>query len=90
MDCEIMTWAEGGSPTDWATQAPLILIYFLGGGDRESEAGSALTAKSPIAGLKLMNAETMTWGKVQHLIEEATQAPQEEFFKLIVHTYIWM
>ena len=23
MSCEIMTWAEVGRPTDWATQAPL-------------------------------------------------------------------
>ena len=22
MDCEVMTWAEVGRPTDWATQAP--------------------------------------------------------------------
>ena len=23
-DCEIMTWAEVGRPTDWATQTPLL------------------------------------------------------------------
>ena len=26
--CEIMTWAEVGGLTDWATQAPLKLLYF--------------------------------------------------------------
>ena len=32
MNCEIMTWAEVGSLTDWGTQAPLeipFLIFFL-------------------------------------------------------------
>ena len=27
MDREIMTWAEVGHLTDWATQAPLILFF---------------------------------------------------------------
>ena len=26
-DCEIMTWAEVGRLTDWATQAPLMFIF---------------------------------------------------------------
>ena len=26
-NCEIMTWAEVGCPTDWATQAPLTLFF---------------------------------------------------------------
>ena len=28
-DREIMTWAEVGRLTDWATQAPLKLIYYV-------------------------------------------------------------
>ena len=27
-DCEIMTWAEVGRPTDWATQAPLEKLLY--------------------------------------------------------------
>ena len=27
-DCEIITWAEVGRPTDWATQAPLFLSIY--------------------------------------------------------------
>ena len=27
--CEIMTWAEVGRLTDWATQVPLLFILFL-------------------------------------------------------------
>ena len=29
MNCEIMTWAEVGRLTNWATQAPLFLSFFL-------------------------------------------------------------
>ena len=28
MNCEIMTWAEVGCLTDWATQAPYSLVFF--------------------------------------------------------------
>ena len=35
--CEIMTWAEVGRSTDWATQAPLRgEFYMLGSTDRKS------------------------------------------------------
>ena len=27
-DCEIMTWAEVGCLTDWATQVPLCAVYY--------------------------------------------------------------
>ena len=27
-DCEIVTWAEVGRPTDWATQAPPKKLHF--------------------------------------------------------------
>ena len=28
-NCEIMTWAEAGCPTDWAAQAPLFYFFKL-------------------------------------------------------------
>ena len=47
------------------------------GGDTESEAGSRLWAVStePDARLKPLNHEIMTWAKVGHLPDWATQAP---------------
>ena len=27
--CEIMTWAEVGRLTDWATQVPLVMVFFI-------------------------------------------------------------
>ena len=46
-------------------------------GDTESEAGSRLWAVStePKAGLELRNLEIMTWARVGHLTNWATQAP---------------
>ena len=46
-------------------------------GDKELEAGSRLWAVSakPDAGLELTNNEIMTWAKVGHLTDWATQAP---------------
>ena len=29
MDCEIMTWAEVGRSTDWATQGPRGYLFFV-------------------------------------------------------------
>ena len=54
-------------------------------GDTESETGSKLWAVStePDAGLELTDLEIMTWAKVGHLTDWATQAPQGSFF--IVH-----
>ena len=61
-NCEIVTWAEVGRLTDWATQAPQFWFIFeresmsQGGaeweGDTESEAdsGSDLSAQSPTWG----------------------------------------
>ena len=47
------------------------------GGDTESPAGSRLWAVSPEpdTGLKLINLKIMTWAKVGHLTDWATQAP---------------
>ena len=46
-------------------------------GDTESEAGSRLWAVSPEpdAGLEPTDREMMTWAKVRHLTDGATQAP---------------
>ena len=75
-DREIVTWAEVGRLTDWATQAPQMFVYFWererqsasqGGAeyeaDTESEAGSRHWAVSiePAAGLELTSCEIMTW-----------------------------
>ena len=91
-DHEIMTWAEVGHLTDWATQVPHNVYLFwerqrqnasrLGAereGDTESEAGSKFWAVStePDMGLKLTSHEIMTWAEVGHLTDWATQAPQE-------------
>ena len=48
------------------------------GGDTESEASSRLWAVStePVVGLEPTNHEIMTWAKVEHLTDWATQAPQ--------------
>ena len=87
---EIMTWAEVGRLTDWATQVPPSLFIFgrdgqsmSGGGaeregDTESEAGSRLWGIStePDTGLELTFHEIMTWVEVGHLTDWATQAPQ--------------
>ena len=29
MEREIVTWADVGRPTDWATQAPLFILFYL-------------------------------------------------------------
>ena len=46
-------------------------------GDTESEEGSRLWAVStePDTGLKLVNCKIMTWAKVGHLTDSATQVP---------------
>ena len=46
-------------------------------GDTESEAGSRLWAviTEPDTGLEPMNCEIMTWAKVRHVTDWATQAP---------------
>ena len=51
-------------------------------GDTESEVGSRLWAVSPEpdTGLKLTNREIMTWAKVGHSTDWATQAPQDFSF----------
>ena len=48
-------------------------------GDTESEAGPRLRAVStgPHAGLELMSCEIVTWAKVGHLTDWATQGPKE-------------
>ena len=48
-------------------------------GDIESEAGSRLRAvsKEPDVGLELTNREIMTWAKIGHLTNWATQVPQK-------------
>ena len=50
-------------------------------GDTGSKAGSRLWAVStePDAGLKLTDCEIMTWAKVQHLTDWATQVPLKFF-----------
>ena len=51
-------------------------------GNTESEAGSRLWAVStePDAGLKLTNREIMTWAKVRHSTNWATQVPKDLAF----------
>ena len=88
-DCEIMTWAEVGHSTDWATQAPLIFLYswerdrvWAGEehrereGERESQAGSTLSAE-PDTGLNLTTVKS--WpelkSRVGHSTDWATQVP---------------
>ena len=50
-------------------------------GDTESETGSRLWGVStgPDAGLELTDPEIMTWAKVGHLTDQATQAPQSKW-----------
>ena len=69
--------------------------------DTESEAGSRLLADrtEPDAGLELTNGEIMTWAKVRHLINWATQGLLiPETFKIfystvtslhIIHSFPW-
>ena len=54
-------------------------------GDTESEAGSRLCAVStePDVRLKLMNRKIMTWAKVRHVTDWATQAPYLFIFKCL-------
>ena len=95
-DREIMTWAEVGHPTDWATQAPQRLFIFeterereqgrAREGDTESETGSRLWAVStePDVGLEPTDREIMTWAEVGRLTNWATQAPHSiKLLKLV-------
>ena len=76
--CEIMTWAEVGHSTDWATQAPLSLFILremeiaqVGKGqkererERESQAGSTPSVQSPMQVWNSQNCEIMTWAETK-------------------------
>ena len=52
-------------------------------GDRWCQSGSTLTAENLIWGSNSWNCEIMTWAKVRHLINWATQVPQD------IHFYVW-
>ena len=61
-------------------------------GDTASEADSRLWAVStePDVELELMNREIMTWAKVGHLTDWATQAPPHPSLLLYLHRFCWI
>ena len=95
MNHEIVTWAEVGRLTDWATQAhphPFFNVYFWererecvcvsrGGAERRTEeAGSVLTAARPSVGCELTNLEITTRAEVGRSTDWATKAPLSTSF----------
>ena len=88
-DRETMAWAEVRRSTDWATQAPQYVFFYLCWfifekvcewrrvRERKRIRGRLHAVSiEPDMVLKLMNHELMTWGKVRCSINWATQAPQ--------------
>ena len=79
-DCEIVTWAEVGRSTNWATQAPLMFIYFwererLREAERRRrriQSRFHAASREPDAGLEPTNREIMTWAEVGRLTDWTT------------------
>ena len=61
-------------------------------GDTESETDSRLWAviRDPDVGFELTKREIMTWAKVRHLTDWATQSPQKQLFTLIQMWGTWV
>ena len=72
-NCEMMTWAEVGRLTDWATQVPQYLFILrererarAGEGKREREREDPKQAPCwQHAGLDSMSCDIMTWAKIK-------------------------
>ena len=101
--CAIMTWAEVGHSTDWATQVPLNFfnVYsFLRDRERQSASGGgakregdpeseAGSTSEPNVRFKLTNHEIMTWAEVGCLHDWATQVPQYLVFDALVNGIVF-